>query len=122
MIVYEPFILIFIVIIILVELVNSQVMLRGCETSGYVIVSAAKAKILQRLHMPVWKDRSLVSKTSWVGSFECMQVRLLCCFIFFHFIFYFWLFFSLLYKLVLKIYFVCSIVVHQISQKLINVF
>lgn len=93
MIVYEPFILIFIVIIILVELVNSQVMLRGCETSGYVIVSAAKAKILQRLHMPVWKDRSLVSKTSWVGSFECMQVRL-CCFILFGFIFiYFWPFF-----------------------------
>lgn len=59
-----------------VELVNSQVMLRGCETSGYVIVSAAKAKILQRLHSPVWKDRSLVSKTTWVGSFECMQVRI----------------------------------------------
>ncbi|CAL1281511.1 unnamed protein product [Larinioides sclopetarius] len=57
----------------LIELVNSQVMLRGCETSGYVIVSAAKAKILQRLHSPVWKDRSLVSKTTWVGSFECMQ-------------------------------------------------
>lgn len=78
MIMYQSYIFIFIVII-LVELVNSQVMLRGCETSGYVIVSAAKAKILQRLHMPVWKDRSLVSKTSWVGSFECMQVRLLCC-------------------------------------------
>ncbi|XP_054707310.1 LOW QUALITY PROTEIN: protein hobbit-like [Uloborus diversus] len=57
----------------LIELVNSQVMLKGCETSGYVIVSAAKAKILQRLHRPVWKDRSLVSKTSWIGSFECMQ-------------------------------------------------
>lgn len=92
MIVYEPFILIFIVIIILVELVNSQVMLRGCETSGYVIVSAAKAKILQRLHMPVWKDRSLVSKTSWVGSFECMQVRLLCCFIFYLFLAFFFLY------------------------------
>ena len=79
MIVCALFIIISIIIILLVELVNSQVMLRGCETSGYVIVSAAKAKILQRLHMPVWKDRSLVSKTSWVGSFECMQVKLLCC-------------------------------------------
>ncbi|XP_035224476.1 protein KIAA0100-like isoform X2 [Stegodyphus dumicola] len=57
----------------LIELVNSQVMLKGCETSGYVIVSAAKARILQKLHIPVWKDRSLVSKTTWVGSFECMQ-------------------------------------------------
>ncbi|XP_064459763.1 protein hobbit-like [Ornithodoros turicata] len=57
----------------LIELVNSQVMLRGCETSGYVIVSAAKAQILQRVHSPVWKENTLVSKTTWVGSLECMQ-------------------------------------------------
>ncbi|KAG0425424.1 hypothetical protein HPB47_027402 [Ixodes persulcatus] len=57
----------------LVELVNSQVMLRGCETSGYVIVSAAKAQILQRLHSPVWKENTLVSKTTWVGSLDFMQ-------------------------------------------------
>uniref|UniRef100_A0A224YP88 Protein, containing Apt1 domain n=1 Tax=Rhipicephalus zambeziensis TaxID=60191 RepID=A0A224YP88_9ACAR len=56
-----------------VELVNSQVMLRGCETSGYVIVSAAKAEILQRVHTPVWKENTLVSKTTWMGSLECMQ-------------------------------------------------
>lgn len=56
-----------------VELVNSQVMLRGCETSGYVIVSAAKAEILQRVHTPVWKENTLVSKTTWTGSLECMQ-------------------------------------------------
>ncbi|XP_021942266.1 protein KIAA0100 isoform X3 [Zootermopsis nevadensis] len=57
----------------LIALVNSQVLLKGCETKGYVILSAAKAEILQRVHRPAWKDRTLVSKTSWVGSLECMQ-------------------------------------------------
>ena len=48
----------------LIELVNSQVLLKGCETKGYIIISAAQAKILQRLHPPVWRDRSLVSKVT----------------------------------------------------------
>lgn len=56
-----------------VALVNSQVLLKGIETRGYVILSAAKAEILQRVHQPVWKERTLVSKTTWVGSLECMQ-------------------------------------------------
>ncbi|XP_076248425.1 bridge-like lipid transfer protein family member hobbit [Calliopsis andreniformis] len=57
----------------LIALVNSQVLLKGIETRGYVIMSAAKAEILQRIHQPVWKERTLVSKTTWVGSLECMQ-------------------------------------------------
>ncbi|XP_071525678.1 protein hobbit isoform X2 [Panulirus ornatus] len=57
----------------LIELVNSQVLLKGCETQGYVILSAAKAQILQRIHRPVWQDHSLVTKTTWFGSLECMQ-------------------------------------------------
>ncbi|UYV61491.1 KIAA0100 [Cordylochernes scorpioides] len=57
----------------LIELVNSQVMLKGPETLGYVIVSASKTEILQKIHQPTWKDRRLYSKTSWVGSLECMQ-------------------------------------------------
>lgn len=48
-------------------------LLKGCETKGYVIVSAAKAEILQRIHRPVWKDHSLVSKTTWVGTLDSMQ-------------------------------------------------
>lgn len=56
-----------------ISLVNSQVLLKGCETSGYVILSAAKAEILQKLHRPVWRDRTLVSKNTWVGLLECMQ-------------------------------------------------
>lgn len=57
----------------LIELVNSQVLLKGCETKGYVIISASQAKILQRLHPPVWRDRSLVSKTSWAALLDGMQ-------------------------------------------------
>ncbi|XP_076649590.1 bridge-like lipid transfer protein family member hobbit isoform X1 [Halictus rubicundus] len=57
----------------LIALVNSQVLLKGIETRGYVILSAAKAEILQRIHQPVWKERTLVTKTTWVGSLECMQ-------------------------------------------------
>lgn len=56
-----------------ISLVNSQVLLKGCETSGYVILSAAKAEIFQRVHRPVWRDSAVVSKTTWVGSLECMQ-------------------------------------------------
>ncbi|KAH8339800.1 hypothetical protein KR074_010953, partial [Drosophila pseudoananassae] len=56
-----------------ISLVNSQVLLKGCETSGYVIISAAKAEILQREHRPVWRERSLITKTTWKGLLECMQ-------------------------------------------------
>ncbi|XP_011503485.1 PREDICTED: UPF0378 protein KIAA0100 [Ceratosolen solmsi marchali] len=57
----------------LIALVNSQVLLKGIDTRGYVILSAAKAEILQRVHRPIWKERTLMSKTTWVGSLECMQ-------------------------------------------------
>ncbi|CAG9863492.1 unnamed protein product [Phyllotreta striolata] len=56
-----------------IALVNAQVLLKGCETKGYVILSAAKAEIVQSIHRPAWKDRTLVSKTTWVGTLECMQ-------------------------------------------------
>lgn len=57
----------------LIELVNSQVVLRGTETHGYVIVSAAHTEVRQATHLPVWKNRTLLSKTSWTGSLKCMQ-------------------------------------------------
>ncbi|XP_064647364.1 protein hobbit-like isoform X2 [Lineus longissimus] len=57
----------------LIELHNSQMMLKGCETAGYVIVSASKAQILSCQHQAVWRDRQLKTKTTWMGSVECMQ-------------------------------------------------
>lgn len=56
-----------------VQLVNSQVLLKGCETQGYVIISAAKSQICQRIHRPAWRATSLVTKATWAGSLECMQ-------------------------------------------------
>jgi len=60
--------------VVLVELYNSQVMLRGCETKGYVIASAAKTSLLSCDHRPVWIQQQLQSKSTLVGSVECMQV------------------------------------------------
>jgi len=60
--------------IVSVELYNSQVMLRGNETNGYVIASAAKTSLLSCDHKPIWSSQQLMSKTTLVGSIDCMQV------------------------------------------------
>ncbi|XP_052800693.1 protein hobbit-like [Mya arenaria] len=58
----------------LIELHNSQIFVKGCETQGFLIVSAAKAKVLSCSHMPVWvRDNQLRSKDTWSGSLDCMQ-------------------------------------------------
>ena len=56
-----------------VELYNSQVMLRGCESNGYVIASAGKASLLACDHRPVWVHQQLQSKSTLVGSIDSMQ-------------------------------------------------
>nr|XP_048680323.1 protein KIAA0100 homolog isoform X1 [Caretta caretta] len=57
----------------LVELVNCQMVLRGAETEGCVIVSAAKAQLLQCLHHPAWYGDTLKQKTSWTCLLDGMQ-------------------------------------------------
>ena len=56
-----------------IELVNSQVLLKGIETKGYVIISAARATVSQNVCRPVWKEKTLLSKTTWSGALETMQ-------------------------------------------------
>jgi len=56
-----------------IELVNSQVLLKGIETKGYVIISAARATVSQNICRPVWKEKTLLSKTTWSGGLETMQ-------------------------------------------------
>ncbi|XP_077995172.1 bridge-like lipid transfer protein family member 2 [Glandiceps talaboti] len=56
-----------------IEFVNSQVMLKGCETSGYIIVSAPRAQVLQSQHQPAWRSGKLTSKTTWKGMLDSMQ-------------------------------------------------
>jgi len=40
---------------------------------NYLIISAAKANVVQRLHKPVWKSQRLLDKASWNGYLEGMQ-------------------------------------------------
>ena len=57
----------------LIRFINSQMLLKGCETQGHLILSAGKTEIRSQIHMPVWKDQTLMSKSSWSGSLESMQ-------------------------------------------------
>ncbi|BFZ05396.1 hypothetical protein BsWGS_08435 [Bradybaena similaris] len=56
-----------------IELQNSQVVVKGCETPGYVIVSAARARITSYRHIPIWRHGQLRSKSTWNGDVDCMQ-------------------------------------------------
>ncbi|XP_072557305.1 bridge-like lipid transfer protein family member 2 isoform X2 [Paramormyrops kingsleyae] len=56
-----------------IELVNCQMMLRGTETAGCVLVSAAKAQLLQCEHHPAWYSDTLKQKTSWTCLLDSMQ-------------------------------------------------
>lgn len=50
------------------ELVNSQVVLKGCETRGYVMVCAARAEVRQRVSRP-----PAPAARAWSGSLSAMQ-------------------------------------------------
>ncbi|PWA22120.1 hypothetical protein CCH79_00010295, partial [Gambusia affinis] len=56
-----------------IELVNCQMMLRGTETAGCVLVSAAKAQLLQCEHHPTWYSDTLKQKTTWTCLLDGMQ-------------------------------------------------
>nr|KAG5698428.1 hypothetical protein BaRGS_006623 [Batillaria attramentaria] len=57
----------------LIELHNSQVMVKGCETPGFLIISMARAKVISYIHMPIWRASQLRSKSTWTGNVDCMQ-------------------------------------------------
>ena len=50
-----------------ISFINSQVLLKGIETRGHLIMSAAKAHVEHNLHKPVWINDSVFSKSSWVS-------------------------------------------------------
>lgn len=56
-----------------IELSDSQIALRGIESGGYVIMSAAVACVDQYRHKPIWRDEQLCDKTSWHGDLQGMQ-------------------------------------------------
>ncbi|CAH8576988.1 unnamed protein product [Heterobilharzia americana] len=55
------------------ELINPQLLLKTNHLAGYVLVTAARAKLDALTHPPVWKDSQLLNKSSLVGHLECMQ-------------------------------------------------
>ncbi|XP_034461284.1 protein KIAA0100-like isoform X2 [Hippoglossus hippoglossus] len=56
-----------------IELVNCQMMMQGTETAGCVLVSAAKAQLLQCEHHPAWYNDTLKQKTTWTCLLDGMQ-------------------------------------------------
>ncbi|XP_067034079.1 bridge-like lipid transfer protein family member 2 isoform X1 [Acropora muricata] len=56
-----------------IALVNSQVVLKGIESEGCVLVAAGNARILKRLHAPVWSNGEMFNKGTWVGKVENLQ-------------------------------------------------
>lgn len=60
----------------IVALVNSQIVLKGIESEGCVLVAAGSTRILNRLHTPVWSKGELFNKKTWVGNVENLQVTM----------------------------------------------
>ncbi|XP_020627121.1 protein KIAA0100-like isoform X2 [Orbicella faveolata] len=56
-----------------IALVNSQIVLKGIESEGCVLVAAGSTRILNRLHTPVWSEGELFNKKTWVGNVENLQ-------------------------------------------------
>ena len=60
--------------LLVVELLRTQVRFHGVELPGYIIISAAKASLVQCVCQPLWCRRELKSKTTYLASVDCMQV------------------------------------------------
>ncbi|ULU14293.1 hypothetical protein L3Y34_016664 [Caenorhabditis briggsae] len=56
-----------------IDLFNSQLVLKGCERDGFLLVCAAKSQLLQNFHRNVWKRSLLLSKKSWSAKLSGMQ-------------------------------------------------
>lgn len=56
-----------------IDLFNSQLVLKGCERDGFLLVCAAKSQLLNNFHRNVWKRSLLLSKKSWSAKLSGMQ-------------------------------------------------